>query len=324
MQLVVVDMGADAAPDQTAWVLEACSRAITNGRCVADAPGDQESPAAVAIVRVKDVDGRLVRIEVGRRRDERAAWSVREIEFAAADPPSECWRSVGLALATLVGEIEELDRIEETDEPAQAEVEAEMPKPNGASASAVSITPVDARVATEDPAPDVPFERPRAFLGAGALAALGSESTPVRWGAGGRFDWIFGSGLGLSFRGDYSRVAVSPVLDLDWLRIASGVGYRYFASDSWSFGLAFRAGVRGLGVRAEDDEGGSRSLRTWSPLVAGSADAWWQVASFGGLWLELELGSIGRATRYFGREGGVEAEIPFGEAAGFFGLWLSL
>jgi hypothetical protein len=55
-----------------------------------------------------------------------------------------------------------------------------------------------------------------------------------------------------------------------------------------------------------------------------SADAWWQVASFGGLWLEVELGSIGRTTRYFGREGDVEAEVPVGDAAGFLGVWLAL
>jgi hypothetical protein len=99
----------------------------------------------------------------------------------------------------------------------------------------------------------VPLERPRAFLGAGALAALGSESTPVRWGAGGRFGWLFDSGIELSLRVDYSRVTVDAALELDWLRFAPGVGYRYFASDRWSFGLALRAGVRGLGVRARDD-----------------------------------------------------------------------
>jgi len=323
MQLVVVDMGADATPDRAAWVLEACSGALTNGRCVADAPGDQESPAAVAIVRVKDAYGKLVRIEVGRRRDERAAWSVREIEFGAADPPAECWRSVGLALATLVGEIEELDPIEEAPEPAPEKAEAEIPEPNRASVSAVGITPADAGVELEASAPYVPLERPRAFLGVGALAGQGSESAPVRWGAGGRFDWILDSGLVLSLKGDYSRVTVNPALDLDWLRILSGVGYRHFASDRWSFGLTFRAGVRGLGARAED-EGGSHSVRTWSPLIAGSADAWWQVASFGGLWLELELGSIGRTTRYLGREREVEAEVQVGDVGAFFGVWLSL
>jgi hypothetical protein len=101
---VVVDLGSQVPATEAAWVLAACNAAIANGTCELEAPA--ATPArAVAIVRLQG-RGQRVRIEVGLRESERAAWSVREIEFATADPARERWRTVGLVLATLVGEVE--------------------------------------------------------------------------------------------------------------------------------------------------------------------------------------------------------------------------
>ncbi len=316
MPLIVVDMGAAASANQTAWVIEACSEALSEGRCVPEGSAES-SPQAVAIVRVRDAEGRSVRIEIGRRREERAAWSVRELEFERADPPAERWRSVGLALATLVGEIED-----STAAAAETPSEAAVP-----SAAAVALGAASGRV--EDDASfasdesDEPLPRPALFIGAGAFAGQGRAlGDPVRWGGAARGTWLSRSGIQASLTADYSTLALEPGLELDWLRLSAGAGYRYFASDRWSFGAALQLGVRGLGVDAEDASG-RRTERDWSLLGAGSADIWWQVASFGGLWLGLELSSIGRRTRLIARDGRVESELPLGDATGVLGLWLT-
>ncbi len=304
MQLVVVDLGTDATPDRMEWVIEACSGALSNGRCVPEGHENESSPEAVAIVRVRDTEGRAVRIEIGRRREERAAWSVRELQFESGDPAAECWRSVGLALATLVGEIE------------QARHDAE-----GESAPALT-DPATPGEDLADGGVDEPFPRPQAFVGFGALAGQGSRASLLRWGGSARLAWVFDSKLQLSMSGDYSAVAAEPGLELDWLRFTTGAGYRYFASDRWSLGVSLRLGVRGLGVEAQD-EAGRRGDRDWSVLGLSSADVWWQVTSFGGLWLEMELSSIGRRTRLIARDGSVESELPLGDATGSFGVWFA-
>lgn len=328
--VVVVDLGPDATADRTAWVLEACTRAIRDGRCVAEPPEQDQSPGAVAIVRVRDTAGRIVRIEVGRRREERAHWSVREMEFSADDPQDERWRSVGLALATLVGEIEQAEALTQPDRPADTAA-GESP-PGGDVSAALPDEPEDAGSppgADSPPDDDAdagelePLPRPRTFVGVGALAGPGSAAQPLRWGGGVRGAWILDSGLQLSIAGDYSAEGVTSALELDWLRFAGGAGYRYFASDRWSFGLTLRAGVRGLGTVAEDASG-PHSRREWSLSVAGSGDVWWHIARLGGVWLEFELGTIGRSTRLLDRDGAVRSEVPFGDATGLAGLWFSL
>ncbi len=299
MQLVVVDMGTDATADQLAWVVDACSGALSHGRCVPEVAAVASVPEAVAIVRVKDVTGRSVRIEVGRRREERAAWSVRELDFGSGDPPAECWRTVGLALATLVGEIEAAERA--AGDPAAAEAEPDLP----------SVT-----------APDVLVVRPRAFIGLGILLAQSGTNQPLRWGGDARLAWIFGSGVQLSLAGDYSAMSATPGLNLDWFRLTARAGYRHFVSPSWSLGLAAGLGVRGLGVEASDAEG-TRAHREWSALALGGADATWQLTNWGGLWFELALSSIGRRTRLIARDGSVESELPAGELTASLGLWLA-
>lgn len=319
----MVDLGAGATPDQMAWVVQACSGALSDGRCVPEGSGeDASSPEAVAIVRVKDTKGRSIRIEVGRRREARASWSVREIDFDADDPPWERWRSVGLALATLVGEIEQA-RIEAEAEAQSSETSTELALPIP---SPLAIVPEADDASQEPEAPGAitePLARPHAFLGLGALAGQGTEAHPLRWGGNLRLGWVFDSSLQVSLSGDYSRLTTEPELELDWLRLAAKVGYRYFVTDRWSFGGALGLGARGLGIEARDGEG-TQSRREWSMLGVVSADTWYQLASFGGLWLDLELSSIGRRTRFIARDGSVGSEqLPLGDVAASFGVWFT-
>src|SRR5262245_9780545 len=111
---VVVDLGPEVGRPQLEIVLEACNEAIARGVCVPEGAGGEEAPRALAVARAADRTVRVVRIEVRLPGDDGASF-VRELRFARRDPVSERWRTVGLAIATLVGEGEQRAREEDAD-----------------------------------------------------------------------------------------------------------------------------------------------------------------------------------------------------------------
>jgi hypothetical protein len=129
---VIVDLGADVGARDARVILAACNDAITNGVCLPTGSPEGERPRAIAVVRAADRRVLLVRIEVrldpesdgeGPPGEDDAARSgatelpiIREIRFVPRDPLRERWRSVGLAIATLVGEGERRAREEEAEE----------------------------------------------------------------------------------------------------------------------------------------------------------------------------------------------------------------
>jgi hypothetical protein len=101
---VVVDFAADAPAAAEQRVLEACNAAIAAGRC--ERPGASGEPPR-SRARVRTGSELEVRIELERFGEEGLDPVVRVLEFSPSDPDGERWRSVGLALATLVGEVVE-------------------------------------------------------------------------------------------------------------------------------------------------------------------------------------------------------------------------
>lgn len=323
MPTVIVDLGADATPERIAWVLDACNDAIGAGRCVTEAAAGEAPPRAVAIVRVRAGAERVVRIEVGERGNEHAEWSLRELHFETGDPPAERWRSVGLALATLVGELDPDDDVSPPEQldsaPAPPEPEPEPPPADARRASPESPPPIDTA-----PHFELPIERPRAFIGLGILGGQGSVEQPVRWGGGLSAGWISAAGLSLGVTGDYSTLTTEQGrLKLDWLRLTASVGYRYWLSERWSLGGALHAGVRRLGADLDSDAG-LRQSAAWSPLASARVDAWWQAMAFGGLALAADLSSIGRRTRILDRESEPITDVPLGDFTVSLGVWWSL
>jgi hypothetical protein len=148
---VVVDLGNQVSATEAAWVLAACNAAIVQGSCELDAPADTP-PRAVAIVRLQG-RGRRVRIEVGLRDSDRGAWSVREIEFSAKDPARERWRTVGLVLATLVGEAEAARAEDEASEAAGSAPKGAVDATVDAAANTTAESAASAPPATPEPAP---------------------------------------------------------------------------------------------------------------------------------------------------------------------------
>jgi len=105
MPIVLVELpAADAADVNAPALIAACSSGLRRGTCVVEETPRGERATAVAIVVWLDAEHLHARIDVGRRADQRAGWQVRELNFHEQDAPAERWRSVGLAIAGVVGE----------------------------------------------------------------------------------------------------------------------------------------------------------------------------------------------------------------------------
>jgi hypothetical protein len=343
---VVVDFSVEAPVNAVEWVLDACNAAISAGACVSERDAAQPAPRAVAIVRALKGGSMSVRIEVGLDGDEQASWLVRVLEFSRQDPVDERWRSVGLAVATLVGEVEATekatpDRPPQTGLPpteSQPELAASAPLPEPPAQAEPErpkdvVTPdVPPAVAEPDePLADVaelpaePLVRPVVFAGIGALAAQGSVTEPLRWGGGGRGGWLFGDGWELSIAGDYSQLSLlTGGADVSWVRTSAGLGYRMWFARRWSASFSAHLGVRMLRIDARGRQAAQRISSTFSPLARGSVDVWWQLAHFGGLWASIDVASIGRRTRLIGADGEPVASLPLGDASGVLGLWWNI
>jgi hypothetical protein len=363
---VVIDLGSQVAPNEAAWVLEACNAAIVSGTCELDTSAS-EPGRALAIVRWESEARRSVRIEVGLRAAERADWSVREMEFSGRDPARERWRSIGLVLATLVGEVEaaRAQRPEQgsvaagsgaqpaggSPPPAAAAATETAASETAATETAASETAASARTQTRsvprpaasaEPdapardelagartspvparrflAPELPVIRPTTFVAAGVLAGSSADLDPLRWGGGVRGGWISPAGWVLSAAGDYSRSTLRQgALEAEWLRLAAGAGYRHWWSKRWSFELGVELGARALSVVPK--AAGSIQSTAWSPQAALHGEIWWQALASAGAWLGLSASSIGRETHLVGFDGEPEAEVPWAESHGMFGIW---
>jgi hypothetical protein len=105
MPIVLVELpAADAADVNAPALIAACSSGLRRGTCALEEAETGERAAAVAIVVWLDPEHLRARIDVGRRAEQRAGWQVRELTFHEQDAALERWRSVGLAIAGVVGE----------------------------------------------------------------------------------------------------------------------------------------------------------------------------------------------------------------------------
>ncbi len=107
----------DVASPAAQALLDTCSAGTQTGaRCVLsqDAAADDRR-IAVAIVTWDGAARAGAHIEVGRPDGLREKWRARDLAFASADPEVERWRTVGFAIATLVGDL--IERGEDASKP---------------------------------------------------------------------------------------------------------------------------------------------------------------------------------------------------------------
>lgn len=312
---VVVDLGPDVGARAVQIVLAACNDAIANGVCLPEAESGGEPPRAVAVARASDRRVLVVRIEVRMSPDDPGSSIVRELKFGRRDPLRERWRSVGLAIATLVGEGERRAREEEeTPEPAsepEPEPEPEpVPEPESAPANPPARPapepPVDALSAEaeeeveprEPDVPRMPLEYRPLFIGLGVLAGSGFGEGDGRLGGNLRAGWQATSGwqlaasLGLAWRTSEETFTAA------WASLELGVGYRLDVFDALSVGALIFAGAE----RARFEvlaPGVSRAEVRWNPRLGVGLDTRWRATTSFGLWASAEGSSAGRETRLF-------------------------
>jgi hypothetical protein len=218
--VVAIEMAArDQASPLASVLLEACSQSVRAGPCVLSKQGvaDPDAPVWAIATVIWSADHRVVRIEVGVRRAERATWLTDTLEFGQVDSEPERWRSAGLVVATLVGQ---------------------LPPPAAASPPRPAPRPVEAR--RPAPLPKAPARRRLDVVWLDAGAAAGTALEDGTWQVGGFFRASAAPLPIPAFAGASFRYAARPSagadLDVRWLSIGGGAG---FFLEPFSFPLRF-------------------------------------------------------------------------------------
>jgi hypothetical protein len=187
LDVLPADVPAEYAPAMVA----ACSDALAEGSCaLAASLPESTQPEAVALVLWQGEGFLQVTVRVGRGGGQ---WTARALTFSERDSISERWTTVGLTVATLVGETRALDT--------KASGRAATTPP-AVAATGESAAPLSHPAPTVGPSP---AERPppataEPKLWRGSLGLL----TGPGWDTGG---WQFGGWLSLGF-----RLPATPVL----------------------------------------------------------------------------------------------------------------
>ena len=117
----------DVASPGAQVLLEACSIGTqTRAQCVLSQDASANDPrVAVAIVAWDGASRTGAHVEVGLRDGVAQKWRARDMSFAREDPEVERWRTVGFAIATLVGDLIERGEDASRREPGPAPVASE-------------------------------------------------------------------------------------------------------------------------------------------------------------------------------------------------------
>jgi hypothetical protein len=103
--LVLVEISPPDQPAALSQVLvDACSSTVREGKCSLASDADAPAASALAIVRWTDQDELEALVQVGVREGKATHWQARTLHFVDTDLRVERWRSIGLTIATLVGE----------------------------------------------------------------------------------------------------------------------------------------------------------------------------------------------------------------------------
>jgi hypothetical protein len=305
---VIVDLGPDVAPPAIEIVLDACNEVIQNGVCLPEGAAHAEAARATAIAR-PDESVLSVHIEVQLGPSGEGPWLVRDLQFGARDPTAERWRSVGLAIATLVGEGEQRQAEQATAEGTEAAAPREAAPETPAPVSAAPAAPASASRAEATPSRSVVSSEDREtsgagppwaplFIGIGVLAGPGFDDGVWRLGGSARASWTFPEGFQLVTSADYSWRASTSEFTASWLSLQAGVGYRLRLSERASVAVDLRGGAQQLRTAARA-RGETTSRVSWNPAVALGIDGRWLVGAGVGIWAAADAQTIGRETRLF-------------------------
>lgn len=193
LDVLPADVPAEYAPA----MVTACSDALAEGRCaMAQTLPESTQPEAVALV-LWQGDGFLqVTVRVGRGGGQ---WLARALTFSERDSISERWTTVGLTVATLVGETRALDVRGPATGQAETSAQSAPASPTGPTTSEPSRPwgpPPPAAPSAQSPSRPRPEARPSALAPARWQGRFGAVTGPG-WDSG---DWRVGGWLSLAFR----------------------------------------------------------------------------------------------------------------------------
>lgn len=216
LDVLPADVPAEYAPA----MVTACSEALADGRCaMAQNLPESTRPEAVALVLWQGDAFLQVTVRVGRGG---AQWVARALTFSETDSVSERWTTVGLTIATLVGETRDLDG--KAPDPARDET-----RPQSASARPESPATLAPNASTP------PSESARRISTAPHWQVRLAAVTGPGWDAGA---WRVGGWASLGF-----RLARTPLV-----LSASGSFAVSDGPDILGYDLASRWTTLGLGV----------------------------------------------------------------------------
>ncbi len=111
MPVVLVEISPPDPPAELSQALvDACSSTVREGKCDLASEAGSSPASALAIVRWTNEDESEALVQVGVREGTTTNWQSRTLRFIDTDLRVERWRSVGLTIATLVGETAESAR----------------------------------------------------------------------------------------------------------------------------------------------------------------------------------------------------------------------
>ncbi len=269
--VVIIEVAPPAAtPSSTAVMVEACDEAVRRGHCALSEPGREPlRPDAIAIVSWQMPNEEHVRVEVGVRGPAGTEWAVRELDFRNEDSTIERWRSAGLVIATLVGNLTKQE-------------ERALPAP--------------------EKTPKGPTTTTSGWIGGGAEAGPAMEQGLWRSGLWVNGAWVLrplplylGLTADYSLRGrDRHRVAAQ------WLTVGAGAGAFVTSSFHLELGVAAEVILEYLHVQALHPVTGTEGQQgNVTPGVRAALDLSWPsdrgVCAVGGVqWWRLRAGTVVR------------------------------
>lgn len=178
LDVLPADVPAEYAPA----MVTACSDALAEGRCaIAQTLPESTQPEAVALVLWQGDAFLQVTVRVGRGGGQ---WVARALSFSERDSISERWTTVGLTVATLVGETRALDVRSRATDPDETPAQPAVAPPAPATSKPKTASPLAPAAQPKEPPPQ---------RWAGRVGVV----TGPAWDAGG---WRTGGWLSLGFR----------------------------------------------------------------------------------------------------------------------------
>lgn len=303
---VVIELSAaDVASEHAPTLVEACTEAVTEGRCEL---GPESGTTRAVVIVSWDPGRRRAHLQIGTVRGGKDQWTSRDLSFRESDPERERWKAVGLVIGTLVGQAER-------EQAAEEEAKAKQDRPP-TTAVAPKEPPKAERLAPSQPVPARTASRPdRIWMGVELVAGPALDEG----------SWRFGPGLVAAYEApDLSLIGMAGVrylqrpkddrgVSMRWLELSLGPGVFFEPSPGFRLEGTTEALAQRVNASVEADAGGNWIFGMRVGLGAGLELGHWGALILGGHALGLSRGTV---VSVDGEAVGRAPPLTFGASAG--------